>query len=110
MLFERNNQEFKLGAKFEEGENLTDKVYEKVPFISVVAQFNGEIAKSVIKWFSSIRIMGERCETFNTSIIINESKKKSDLKEDLIKQLVKKSDFGIVDIQVKDNLVSGQNC
>ncbi|MCE5222750.1 ATP-binding protein [bacterium] len=108
MLFERNYQEFKLGAKFKEGDNLTDKVTEKVPFISVVAQFNGEIAKSVIKWFSSIRIMGERCEKFNTSIIINESKKRNHLKEDLIKQLVKKSDFGIVDIQVKDDLVSGK--
>jgi hypothetical protein len=106
MLFVRNLQEFKLGAKFKEGDNLTDKVTEKVPFISVVAQFNGEIAKSIIKWFSSIRIMGENSDKHNTSIIIGESKMKGDVKYDLIKQLIKKSDFGIEDILIKDDVVS----
>ncbi len=106
LLFDRKGQDFKLGSKFKEGESLTDKVAEKVPFVSVVAQFNGEIAKSIIKWFSSIRIMGENSDKFSTSMIISKSQQKGDLKFDLIKQLIKKSDFGIVDIQVKDEIVS----
>ena len=42
---------------FREGRGLEGKTRDNALFLSVVAQFNGEIAKSVLKWFRSFAII-----------------------------------------------------
>jgi len=42
---------------FREGRNLADKTRPNALFLSVVAQFNGEIATKIIKWFRTVNII-----------------------------------------------------
>jgi uncharacterized protein len=44
------------GSKFKEGRGLEIRTRDNALFLSVVAQFNGEIAVKVIKWFRSLII------------------------------------------------------
>ena len=43
--------------RFKEGNGLIEKTRENALFLSVVAQFNGEISASVIKWFHDLRFI-----------------------------------------------------
>ncbi len=58
MLFERNINEYKINrASFKEGVNLESKTRDNVLFLSLVAQFNGEISNCVIEWFKNINFI-----------------------------------------------------
>ncbi|KAA3606431.1 MAG: ATP-binding protein [Calditrichaeota bacterium] len=56
-LFKRVGQEFELGRDFREGKGLEDKTRKNALFVSVVAQFNGEISTGVLKYFSDLRML-----------------------------------------------------
>lgn len=56
-LFTRESNKFSLGARFKEGSGLQDKTRNNALFLSVVAQFNGEISKKIIRWFSNLNII-----------------------------------------------------
>lgn len=56
-LFKRVGQKIELGRDFKEGKGLEAKTRENALFLSVVAQFNGEISKGILKYFSDLRIM-----------------------------------------------------
>ena len=43
--------------RFKEGKGLSDKTRPNALFLSVVAQFNGEIAGSILKWFRNVRFI-----------------------------------------------------
>lgn len=52
-LFIRENDGIGLAKEFHEGENLESKTRENALFLSVVDQFNGQIAGNIIKWFNN---------------------------------------------------------
>jgi uncharacterized protein len=57
-LFERNLNDFKINkSSFKEGLGLESKTRSNVLFLSLVAQFNGEISKVVIDWFNRINFI-----------------------------------------------------
>ncbi|MFT6337184.1 MAG: AAA15 family ATPase/GTPase [Halioglobus sp.] len=57
-LFYREGQDIQINAtKFKEGHKLESKTRENVLFLSVCAQFNGEISNSIIDWFKDINII-----------------------------------------------------
>ncbi|MEZ5044909.1 MAG: ATP-binding protein [Saprospiraceae bacterium] len=57
-LFYREGQKIEInGSKFKEGNKLETKTRENVLFLSVCAQFNGEISNSIIDWFKDINII-----------------------------------------------------
>jgi len=57
-LFFREGQSIQINAaKFKEGNKLESKTRENVLFLSVCAQFNGEISNSIIDWFKEINII-----------------------------------------------------
>src|ERR1700677_557486 len=57
-LFVRENSEIKFNTdRFKEGKGLVEKTRPNALFLSVVAQFNGEISRSVVKWFRDFRFM-----------------------------------------------------
>lgn len=57
-LFKREGQNIKINAsKFVEGSKLESKTRENVLFLSVCAQFNGEISNAIVEWFKSINII-----------------------------------------------------
>lgn len=51
-LFIRNNNNIELGNSFKEGRKLAEKMKNNSLFLSVVAQFNGEISQEIINYFS----------------------------------------------------------
>jgi uncharacterized protein len=96
MLFVREQKVIKRGTKFKEGKNLEDKTRSNALFLSVVAQFNGQIAQTILKWFQRIGIVsglndiGYRVFTINQVI---EGKYKSE-----IVKLVKSLDVGLDEV------------
>ncbi len=56
-LFEREGDKITLGEKFKsEGRDLAERTRPNALFLSVCAQFNGEIAREVLGWFRSLGI------------------------------------------------------
>ncbi|MBX2998800.1 MAG: ATP-binding protein [Caldilineaceae bacterium] len=56
-LFEREGDDISLGERFRaEGRDLIDRTRPNALFLSVVAQFNGEVAQTVLEWFRSVGI------------------------------------------------------
>ena len=54
-LFSREGSHIDLTEKFSEGKNCESKTRDNSLFLSVVSQFNGEIALKVIRWFAKLR-------------------------------------------------------
>jgi AAA15 family ATPase/GTPase len=52
-LFIRDGDAIEVSNKFTEGKNLEEKTRENALFLSVCDQFNGEIAKKIMQWFSN---------------------------------------------------------
>ncbi|MEB3830882.1 hypothetical protein [Phormidium sp. CCY1219] len=48
MLFERKKENFSIRQSFKEGKKLNNKTRSNALFISVVAQFNGEISQKIL--------------------------------------------------------------
>ena len=59
-LFIREGNKISLGGYFKEGKGLQGKTRDNALFLSVVAQFNGEIAGSVLQWFTNLNIITGR--------------------------------------------------
>jgi len=98
-LFERELQKITLGVVFKEGKNLFDKTKDNTLFLTVVAQFNGQISQDVLAWFSYCNILS--CINSNEfeNFSFNQLKDK-DFKEQMI-NFIKKTDVGIYGIESK---------
>lgn len=57
-LFTRNKHEYYINkSSFQEGLNLKSKTKNNVLFLTLIAQFNGEISNRVIEWFKNINVI-----------------------------------------------------
>ena len=97
-LFVREADEIKPSPRFfKEGKALENKTRSNALFLSVVAQFNGEISQSIIKWFNQLGIVSGLDDMSYRGYTIKqvvEGKYKSE-----IIQLVKSLDIDIDDIK-----------
>jgi hypothetical protein len=96
-LFIREKDKIKLGEGFKEGKGLESKTRPNALFLSVVDQFNGEIAGKILKWISGIIIISgvDDSEHADFSIMkMNEKKFK-----DFLTEFLKIADIGIKEIQ-----------
>jgi len=97
-LFVREENKIKLSPKFfKEGKGLEEKTRSNALFLSVVAQFNGEIAQSILKWFRRIGIISGLDDTFYRAFTIKhviDGKYKNE-----IVQLIKDLDIDINEIE-----------
>jgi uncharacterized protein len=55
-LFDREKTNIKVSSKFAEGKSLQNKTRKNALFLSVVAQFNGNIARNIIDWLNKLNI------------------------------------------------------
>ena len=95
-LFIRDEDGIRPSAKFKEGKGLEDKTRSNALYISVVAQFNGPIAKKVLNWFQRIGIVSGLDDTAYRNYTVSrfaDGKYRSEIIE-----LIKKLDLGINDI------------
>jgi AAA15 family ATPase/GTPase len=95
-LFIRDENGIVPSAKFKEGKGLEEKTRSNALFLSVVAQFNGPIAKKIVQWFRDIGIVSGLDDTayrfFTVSNFAN-----GNLRPEII-DFVKELDLGISDI------------
>lgn len=100
-LFIRTNQEFDLSKAFSEGNLIAkeNKTRENALFLSVVAQFNGSISKSIIDWFNQFNITSNvarnKFEHYTLDMLKNSENKSK------ILQLLLSVDMGIKDVEMK---------
>lgn len=104
-LFTREDDKIKLGTHFKEGRGLEEKTRPNALFLSVADQFNGEISKRILKWFTSdLQIISGIKEEVYRGFTIS----KLDHKEykDFTTSLLKVADMGIKDIRKKSTPIT----
>lgn len=112
-IYKRNEKEFKINAKHRKFKKFTENTRENSLFISLLAQFNIDIAKDIIKYFGKLTIIsGEYPNDFRTKKMLFEREYKS-----LITEVLKSYDLTIDKIslempnidEVKQEIISGEN-
>ncbi|MCH8961111.1 MAG: ATP-binding protein [Bacteroidetes bacterium] len=98
-LFNRRDGSFELSSAFKEGKGLPEKTRDNALFLSVVAQFNGEIALTVLRWFRELKIMSGIEDADRREFTIAGLEDES-LGKDIV-SFVKRMDLGISDIEVQ---------
>ena len=97
-LFKREKQQL-IGVLFKEGQRLIDKTRENALFLSVVAQFNGDISEKILSWFKQFNyISNTRSDEFKHYSF--NKLEDSEFKEKIV-TLIKNADVGISDISKK---------
>ena len=103
-LFERHLDDIKPTTAFKEGRGLATKTRSNALFLSVVAQFNGDISKSILRWFRNLNVslglsdVGDRLSALRRF-------ENSKFNEDIV-QFVKKLDIGIDGIDIEKARIS----
>jgi len=99
--FQRNYQEFKNFGDFKKEADLIkkeNKTREDKLYLNVVAEFNGEISRNVLNWFSIFNSFSSIHS--NLAPYTFEKIRKEKQKERII-DFLRSADFGIVDLQEK---------
>lgn len=100
-LFVREDDAFDLSGQFKEGKDISDKTRTNALFLSVVAQFNGAIAQSLLRWFKNLTIISGLDD--KEYITYTLQRLECNPQQEDILRFVKKLDLGIDDIQVDKN-------
>jgi len=95
-LFVRDENGIKTSPKFKEGKGLEEKTRPNALFLSVVAQFNGLVAKKVLGWFQQVGFVSGLDDTGYRNFTVSHFADGS-LRSGIL-GLVKKLDLGINDI------------
>nr|WP_228062001.1 ATP-binding protein [Coleofasciculus sp. LEGE 07081] len=102
-LFERQSDSFKVLKAFKEGKDITDKTRTNALFLSVVAQFNGEISQKILLWFNqSLNVISRLYPNSIYRRYTEEYFKNDNYRYDII-QFIKTLDLGIDDIQIENS-------
>ena len=95
-LFTRDEQGIHLGRSFKEGYRLEPKTRPNALFLSVCAQFNGEIANQVMTWFRNLRTVSGLDDTAYLGFTLDRFQ--NQVHRQQIIDLVRSLDVGIDDI------------
>jgi len=99
-LFIREGQGIQVFNRFKEGKGLEERTRENALFLSVCAQFNGEVSEKLLAWFTNFNIISgiedQNFQHFSEDMFLQNSEDKS-----FIMDLIKKADLGIRDINIK---------
>lgn len=99
-LFERELDDIKVNARlFKEGRGLEVRTRSNALFLSVVAQFNGDIAKKLLRWFANLRVSTGLSDIESMLLAMHQFENPR-YKEDIV-QFMKKLDVGIDDLIVE---------
>ena len=88
-LFTRELQEITIENSFKEGNGLECRVRENALFLSVVANFNGEISRKLLKWFTFnfAPIVDDELPDFITKKMLKDNRLQIETFLDVIKKL-----------------------
>jgi AAA15 family ATPase/GTPase len=103
-LFLREDDGIEVCNPFKEGIGLEEKTRDNALFLSVVAQFNGETAGRILKWFTGFRTIygleDKNLEKYTARCLLDPSK------HDQLVRLTRDADFGITDLGVTESTVN----
>lgn len=94
--------------RLKEEKILKQKTRKNALFLSVMAQFNGEIATKVVKWFNDMVIVSGLKDNYIMDSINLFLEKNEEKVNEAIINLIKEADTGIENIEVKKELIFGQ--
>jgi len=103
-LFDRHLDVIKSTSAFKEGRGLSNKTRNNALFLSVVAQFNGEISNIILSWFKNLNVslglsdIGDRLRALQR---FEDSKFNKDIVE-----FIKKLDIGIDGIAIEKTRIN----
>jgi uncharacterized protein len=101
-LFSRNAKTIKLSRNFSEGRGLQKRTRNNALFLSVVSQFNGDIASGITAFLHNVVFFLPSSEKIyqilSTSYLVGTPS----IKEEMV-NLIRKFDLGIYDIQLIEN-------
>lgn len=99
-LFIRNNDDIEIGTTyFKEGKGLENKTRPNALFLSVVAQFNGEIAKKILEWFKKFKIISGISDKHYFGFTLDQLEN-TEFKNKFLKYL-KIADLDIIDVDIE---------
>ena len=97
-LFIRIEDDIEVGSDLAEGKGLEEKTRSNALFLSVVAQFNGETAGSILGWFRGLGLLHGHRETlyggYTASLLRDETMRP------LLLDFIRGADVGIEDLTV----------
>ncbi|MGR7976565.1 AAA family ATPase [Bacillus velezensis] len=98
LVFYRDEDSIELGSLFKEGKGLESKTRKNALFLSVAANFNGEISTKLLSWFGTLNIISG-----SSNNILEYTKKKLEDKnfKERILNLLKIADIDIADIAIE---------
>lgn len=96
-LFERDGQDIKVADAFKEGKGLELRTRANALFLSVAAQFNGELASSVLSWFRRMRVNRGVDNPNDLSFAV--SRFANEKNAEAVSLLVKSMDLGIDELR-----------
>lgn len=100
-FFKREGGGIETTRHFPEGKGVKDKTRENALFLSVVAQFNGEISAGIVKWFRGLSVLSEGIpEKRSIERVLRE-----DLKHELL-MFLRAADLGIEDMVVTEKTLA----
>lgn len=98
--FVREGSEIKVNTEwFKEGKGLEERTRENALFLSVCAQFNGEVSKELLTWFQSVRALHGFARLGFYDVTIDRLKTPDQKKRVL--ELAKVADPGIADFELR---------
>jgi uncharacterized protein len=110
-LFKREFQTITPNARsFKEGKNIEDKTRPNALFLSVAAQFNGEISRSILTWFKFNFNIISGLENTTTNYTVSKYKQDNIFKRKVV-EFFKLANTGIQDIVIveKENIVTSDS-
>ena len=106
--FEREGKSIVVNVKrFKEGKGLEDRTRDNALFLSVCAQFNGEIATGLLKWFQNLRTMQGFAQMGFSTVTI--ARLKAPEQKARVLELAKVADPGITDFDLRQKKLTLQD-
>jgi len=99
-LFTRDGTTFEIGSYYKEGRGLVEKTRNNALFLSIVAQFNGQISLRITDWFKKFNIISGLNDTRYLGYTIDQVHN-DEVRGEILKFL-KIADLGIEDINIEE--------
>jgi len=105
-LFTRDSASIHPAKAFKEGHGIEGRTRDNALFLSVVAQFNGEVAKEILGWFQNLEIVSDL-----TYINYNRTTEMlyDDNSREAVVQLLREFDLGLDDIIVEKTVIDSES-
>ncbi|MDD2890958.1 MAG: ATP-binding protein [bacterium] len=103
-LFERKKNDFDISPKFQEGEGVKDKTRNNALFLSVVAQFNGNLSTNILGWFGRYKSISGLRDSYYLGYTMARAEKESFRSK--IMEFLKCADVGIENFDLEQEEIA----